>query len=79
MWYDPLSYSVNPIDIFTEIFLCCLGQKCLLFSIIKQKCLYSQKIFVVLLKTAKVKPSESFHIYGTSYLGTAVSGIGSNE
>ena len=27
----------NPIEVFAEIFSCFLGQKCLLFSIIKEK------------------------------------------
>ena len=38
-------HGFNLIEIFTEILLCCLDQKCLLFSIIKEKCLYSQKNF----------------------------------
>ena len=38
-------YVFNPIEIFLEIFLCCLGQKYLLFSINKERCLYSQKNF----------------------------------
>ena len=35
----------NPIEILAEILLCCIGQKCLLFSIIKVRCLYSQEKF----------------------------------
>ena len=31
----------NPIEVFAEIYLCCLSQKCLLFSIIKENSLYS--------------------------------------
>ena len=34
----------NPIEVFAEILVCCLGQKCLLFSILK-RCLYSQENF----------------------------------
>ena len=37
--------GLNPIKVFTHILLCCLGQKCLLFSIINNRCLYSQKNF----------------------------------
>ena len=33
----------NPIKVFAEIFLHCLGQKCLLFSIIKERHLYSRE------------------------------------
>ena len=33
----------DPIKVFTEIFLCCLGQKCLLYNIIKERCLYLRK------------------------------------
>ena len=32
----------NPIEVFAEILLCCLDQKCLLFSIIKERQLYSR-------------------------------------
>ena len=35
----------NPIEILAETLLCCVGQKCLLFSIIKVSCLYSQEKF----------------------------------
>ena len=35
----------NPIEVFAELLLHCLGQKCLLFSIIKKRCLYSQENF----------------------------------
>ena len=35
----------NPIEVFVEILLRCLGQKCLLFSIIKERYLYSQGNF----------------------------------
>ena len=37
--------SVNPIEVSAKILLCCLGQKCLLFSVIKERCLYSRKHF----------------------------------
>ena len=33
--------SFNPIEVFTEILLRCLHQKCLLFGITKEGCLYS--------------------------------------
>ena len=48
-----------------------------IFNVIKERCLYSWKAFMVLLKTvknvktqknAKVQPSKSFHIYGTLYM-----------
>ena len=35
----------NSIEVFTEILSCCLGQKCLLFSIIKERHLYSWENF----------------------------------
>ena len=35
----------NPIEVFTEILSCCLGQKCLLFIIIKERHLYSWENF----------------------------------
>ena len=35
----------NPIEVFTEILSRCLGQKCLLFSIIKERYLYSWENF----------------------------------
>ena len=44
--------SFNPIEAFVEILLCCLGQKCLLFSVTTEG-LYSQKNFTVLLKIMK--------------------------
>ena len=37
--------SFSFIKVFAEIFSHCLGQKCLLFSIIKERCLYSKKNF----------------------------------
>ena len=44
----------NPIEVLAEIFLHCLGQKCLLFSIIKERHLNSQENFrSILLKTMK--------------------------
>ena len=36
-------HGFSAIEVFTEIFLCCLAQKCSLFSIIKERRLYSQK------------------------------------
>ena len=49
------AWVYNPIKVFTETFSRCLGQKCLLFSIIKERHLYSREnlIFAVLLKTVK--------------------------
>ena len=45
------------IKVFVEILLCCLGQKYSLFSIIKERCLYSyyihRKTLALLLKTMK--------------------------
>ena len=35
----------NPIKVFAEILLCCLGQKCLLFSILKERHLYTWENF----------------------------------
>ena len=46
-------YVFNPIEVFVEILLHCLDQKCLLFSIIKERHLYSRKIFAIRLKTVK--------------------------
>ena len=43
----------SAIKVFTEIFLCCLDRKYSLFSIIKERHLYSWKTFTVLLKTVK--------------------------
>ena len=43
----------NPTEVFTEILSCCLGQKCLLFSIIKERYLYSWEIFCGTLETVK--------------------------
>ena len=52
----------NATEVFAEIVLHCLGQKC------KERHLHSWKIFAVLLKTvktAKIYPSESFPVYGS--------------
>ena len=38
-------HGFNPIEVFMEILPCCLGQKCLLYNIIKERCLYSRKNF----------------------------------
>ena len=38
-------HGFSPIKVFTEILLCCVGQKCSLFSVIKERCLYSQENF----------------------------------
>ena len=38
-------HGFSPIKVFAEIFLCCLGHDCSLFSAIKERCLYSQKNF----------------------------------
>ena len=46
--------SFNPIEAFVEILLCCLGQKCLLFSVTTEG-LYSQKNFEN-HETTKVSP-----------------------
>ena len=35
----------NAIEVFTEMFSCCLGHKYSLFSIIKERHLYSRKNF----------------------------------
>ena len=40
-------------QVFMEILSHCLGHKCSLFSTIKDRCLYSRKTFVVLLKIVK--------------------------
>ena len=46
--------SFNPIEVFTEILLCYLGQKCLLFGITKEGCLYSwEKVHDTLEKHEK--------------------------
>ena len=46
----------NPIEVFADILLHCLGgQKCLLFSIIKESHLYLRESFAVLLKTVKTQ------------------------
>ena len=37
--------GLGPIKVFAEMLSLCLGQACSLFSIIKQRCLYSQKNF----------------------------------
>ena len=42
--------SFNPIEFFVEILSCCLGQKCLLVSIIKERPLYLWKNLAVLMK-----------------------------
>ena len=38
-------HGFNPTKVFVEIFLRCLGQKCLLFGIIKVRCLHSLENF----------------------------------
>ena len=38
-------HGFSAIKVFTEIFLHCLGHKCSLFSVIKERGLYSQKNF----------------------------------
>ena len=63
---DLNSCSFNPIEVFVKILSHCLGQKCLLFSIIKKRRLHSLETFTVLLKTMKnvsVKSSESAHLW----------------
>ena len=46
--------SFNPIEVFTEILLCYFGQKCLLFGITKERCLYSwEKVHGTLEKHKK--------------------------
>ena len=37
----------STIKVFTEMFLCCLGHNCSLFSIITERGLYSRKNFCV--------------------------------
>ena len=39
------THGFNSIEVLSEILLHCLGQKCLLFSIIKERCLHLQKNF----------------------------------
>ena len=46
-------YAFNPIEVVAEILLRCLGQKCFLFSIIKERCLYSWKNFRGTLENRK--------------------------
>ena len=48
--------SFNPIEVFCEIVLRCLGQKCLLISINKERCLSQKKFRDTLenMKTMKV-------------------------
>ena len=43
----------NTIEVFVEILLRCLGRKCLLFSIIKDRHLYSQENFHGTLENRK--------------------------
>ena len=59
-------HSFNPFETFIEILSLCLGQKCLLFSIIKERCLCSQKKFCGTLENCEnfeSLTSESFHVY----------------
>ena len=46
-------HSFNPTKVFAGILSCCLDQKCLLFSIIKERHLYSQENFCGTLENLK--------------------------
>ena len=46
-------HSFNRIEVFAEMLLHCLSQKCLLFNVIKERCLYSWKNFHSTLKNYK--------------------------
>ena len=43
----------NPIEVFVEMCLCCLVQKCILFIIIKERHLYSKENFQGILKNCE--------------------------
>ena len=61
-------HSFNCIEVLQKYFHF-LGQKCLLFSLIKEGCLYSwKKIHSTLkaMKTIKAYPRKSFHVYSIS-------------
>ena len=46
-------HSFNPTGVLVEILLHCLGQRCLLFSIIKKGAYIHRKTFAAPLKTVK--------------------------
>ena len=59
-------HGFNAIEVFMEIFSRCLGHKYSLFSIIKERYLYSQKNFYSTSENrenAKVWPREYFPVY----------------
>ena len=53
--------SFNPIEAFMEVLSDCLSQKCLLFSIIKERCLHSWNNF---FENCENMSTKSFTIYG---------------
>ena len=58
-------HGFSPIEVFMEILSHCLGHKCSLFSLIKERQLYSQKNFRGTpenCENTKVYPSKSFPI-----------------
>ena len=46
-------HGFNPTEVFADIFSHCLGQKCLLFSINKERRLYSQNNFSGILENCE--------------------------
>ena len=53
----------NPIEVFAEILSRCLGQKCLLLSLIKERHVYSQKIFCSTLENHEKSESLAQRIF----------------
>ena len=53
-------HSFNPTGVFMEILSRCLGQKCLLFSMVKERCLYSRKNFCSTFENVKSASPANF-------------------
>ena len=52
-------HGFNCIEVFAEIRLYCLSQKCLLFNVIKERCLYSWKNLHSTLKNYENRESST--------------------
>ena len=53
----------NPIKVFAEIFSHCLGQQCLLFSMIKERHLYSRENFCGTLENHEKREYLAYRIF----------------
>ena len=56
--------NVHGFEVFTEILSRCLGQMCLLLSIIKERHLYSREKFCGTTEKCESLAQQSFAVYG---------------